>query len=283
MESGYRAFLPSSNVKVSPFLRWAGSKRKLLPFLSGFWEPEYRRYVEPFAGCAALFFAIQPPRAILGDINRDLMDTFAVVRAKPDALHAALSALPAGETHYYQIRSQSTSKLSKFRQAVRFVYLNRHCFNGIYRTNTEGKFNVPFGGEKPGIIPPIETFRKCARLLERAVLYTGDFGRILSATGRGDFVYIDPPYAVESRRVFRQYGPREFAKKDLRRLGEHLKSMDSRGARFVVSYADCAEAREALERWNPRRVRVRRNVAGFGDSRRAAYELVGTNIERGGT
>jgi DNA adenine methylase len=269
-------------VAVGPFLRWAGSKRRLLPKLAQFWGVHYQRYVEPFAGCAALFFRIQPASALLADINGELIETYDVVRENPDALYEALMAIPGGEDQYYQVRDKNPFRLTKFSRAVRFVYLNRHCFNGIYRTNNEGRFNVPFGGQKPGRIPPVEVFRKCARLLQRATLRTCDFGHVLRDTRQGDFVYLDPPYAVESRRVFREYDPRGFVRTDLDRLAGHLMRMDSRGVHFVVSYADCAEARAVLAGWRPTRVRVRRNVAGFAGSRRTAYELVATNIAQKG-
>ena len=268
-----------SLVRVEPFLKWAGSKRKILPRLAEYWRPDYKRYVEPFAGSAALFFFIQPKRALLGDINSDLIKTYNVVRKNPDNFYSALLELPAGEKHYYRIRRQFVSCLSEFRRAVLFVYLNRHCFNGIYRTNGDGQFNVPFGGRKPGIIPPIETFRKCSLLLQRTTLRACDFGHILSDTRKGDFVYIDPPYALESRRVFREYGPRHFSKDDLKRLADHLTHMNNRGVKFLVSYADCAEARSFMSSWEVRRVRVRRYVAGFAGARRMAYELIATNIK----
>lgn len=267
--------------RVTPFLRWAGSKRKILPRLAGFWAARYVRYVEPFAGCAALFFHIQPPAAVLSDINSELIETYEVVRENPDLFYDALASLPSGRDHYYRIRNLETSGLTKLDRAIRFVYLNRHCFNGIYRTNNNGHFNVPFGG-KPGIIPSIVHLRKCAQLLQRTTLRACDFGHVLRDTRQGDFVYLDPPYAVESRRVFRQYAAREFGKADLYRLAAHLRRMDSRGVDFVVSYADCAEARESLREWEPKRIRVRRHVAGFAKSRRIAYELIATNIEKKG-
>ncbi len=261
-----------------PFLRWAGSKRKILPRLSEYWRSSYRRYVEPFAGCAALFFRIQPARAVLGDINKELIEVYQVVQRMPDALHDAISSLPAGEKNYYRIRKQNPSTLSIFDRAVRFVYLNRHCFNGIYRTNASGQFNVPFGGQNKPNIPSIETFRRCSLLLRRAVLRACDFGYILRCTSKGDFVYIDPPYAIESRRVFHEYGPQQFSRADLERLSAHLRRMDIRGVNFIVSYADCSEARDALRFWHIKRVRVRRHIAGFAGARRTAYELLATNI-----
>lgn len=266
-------------IEIKPFLRWAGSKRKILPQLAKFWRSDYNRYVEPFAGCAALFFKLQPTSALLGDLNGELIETYKVVRENPDNFHAALSILPKGERHYYQMRNKNPQRMDQFERAVRFVYLNRHCFNGIYRTNLKGDFNVPFGGQKPGVIPAVEEFRKCALLLERAELQAGDFGHVLRNTRKGDFVYMDPPYAVASRRIFREYGPKEFCKNDLERLSNHLHRMNKRGVHFVVSYADCIEAKEVLRSWNMKRIKVRRHVAGFVGARRIAYELLVTNID----
>jgi DNA adenine methylase len=108
----------------------------------------------------------------------------------------------------------------------------------------------------------------------------GDFGAVLSRVRAGDFVYLDPPYAVESRRVFREYDKRDFTTRDLGRIADHLDAIDAKGAAFVLSYADCKEARDSFGRWRLRRIRVRRNIAGFAAARRTAVELLATNIER---
>lgn len=265
------------STSLRPVLRWAGSKRQVLPTLASFWRPSFRRYVEPFAGSAALFFRLQPQRALLGDINEDLIATYEVIRSRPDDVHAAVSRIERSEEVYYKVRKQNSSRMGAFGRAVRFVYLNRHCFNGIYRTDSQGHFNVPYGHTRTGVIPPIENFRRAALLLSRARLKSGDFGSILSAVKLGDFVYLDPPYAVGSKRLFREYDRREFSAKDLERLCCHLDSMDRKGAIFVVSYADCREARTLFGKWSLRRIRVRRHVAGFASHRRYAFELLVTN------
>ncbi len=215
-----RSALDAASKPLIPFLRWAGSKRKILPKLREFWRPDYRRYVEPFTGSSALFFCVTPERALLADLNESLIETYTVVRDRPDDVHRALLALPVGKRAYYRIRAQVPSRLGPFSRAVRFLYLNRFCFNGIYRTNASGGFNVPFAGG--GVIPSITQLRQCSRLLEGATLKAQDFGKTLSSTRDGDFVYLDPPYAVESRRVFREYDAKRFQRKDLERLGRHL-------------------------------------------------------------
>lgn len=264
---------------ITPVFRWAGSKRKLLPLLAGYWRPTFARYVEPFAGSAALFFRLRPNKAVLGDINSELISAYRVLRDEPDAVHAATCELTRSERNYYAIRALDYKSLTAFERAVRFVFLNRHCFNGIYRTNNHGAFNVPYAKKKPGTIPPVEHFRRCASLLQRASLKAGDFGRVLDGVREGDFVYLDPPYAISSRRVFREYDKNGFATTDLKRLGEHLRTIDKMGATFVVTYADSPEARALLRPWGWRRALVRRHIAGFVAARRSAYELVSTNLK----
>ena len=259
-------------------IRWAGSKRKILPVLADFWTAKHTRYVEPFAGSAALFFHLRPAAALLGDLNQDLIDTYRVIREYPDTVHDLASRHSANARTYYRIRSWQPDTLDEIERAVRFIYLNRNCFNGIYRTNKRGNFNVPFGGKKLSQLPDVSTFRRCALLLSNAKLQACDFGTTLARTRKGDFVYIDPPYTTRSRRVFKSYGPKEFSFTDLDRLLGHLTRMHERGVDFVVSYDDCAEARELSQKWTTERISVRRHVAGFVSSRRSAKELLITNM-----
>jgi DNA adenine methylase len=263
---------------VSPFLRWAGSKRQHVPFLRQCWtDGEYSRYVEPFAGSAAAFFAIAPPEAILGDLNRELIQTYRAVRRAPSAVYQRLTRFSTGEDAYYSVRAMQPRRA--IANAARFIYLNRFCFNGLYRTNVEGRFNVPYGAPKTPNVPGLVQFRACARLLARATLIAGDFRGPLENVTEGDFVYLDPPYAVSRRRVFIQYAKGHFSTKDLADLGAWLREIDRRKASFVLSYADSREARSAFRGWHTRRFAVRRNVAGFSNARRNHYELFLSNIE----
>jgi DNA adenine methylase len=268
---------PAEKTKPATFLRWAGCKRKLLPRLSSYWSSEFTRYVEPFAGSSSLFFKLEPPNALLADKNADLIEVYCVLRDNPGELHARVSSLRKSKERYYKLRALDPRKLSRIDRAVRFLYLNRYCFNGIYRTNLNGQFNVPYAPSGTGGIPALEQFLACSRLLNTAMLHAWDFGTTLRHVGEGDFVYIDPPYAVESRRVFVEYGPRWFSRQDLARLAEHLKKIDRRGATFLVSYAECREARALAKGWHMIKLAVQRNIAGFHDDRRRAYELTISN------
>jgi len=137
-------------LSAKPFLRWAGSKRKLLPQLLEFTPKDYGRYVEPFAGSACLFFHLKPRKALLGDINHDLIRTYLEVKYRVKEVVAELEKLNCSKENYYRIRAWQSERLSGPRQAARFIYLNRFCFNGLYRTNKTGQFNVPYGAERAG-------------------------------------------------------------------------------------------------------------------------------------
>jgi len=262
-----------------PFLRWAGSKRKQIPRLREFWSADYDRYVEPFAGSACLFFSLCPEKALLADKNADLIETFELVRDDPSRVYDRVVAIPRTKERYYLERARNPAKLTPIQRAVRFIYLNRNCFNGIYRTNRSGQFNVPFATSRAGAFVTRDEFIEASKSLQNATLRSWDFGTTLRYVREGDFVYLDPPYAVESRRIFREYGERPFCAKDLCRLSEHLTKIHNRNAAFLISYADCREARALAENWFSYRMRVRRHVAGFAGARRAAYELLITNIK----
>lgn len=264
---------------VVPILRWAGSKRKLLPKLIPYWGQGQSRYIEPFMGSASLFFATNPSNAILSDLNQDLVRTVISVRDHPRAVYNRLVSIPKGKKSYNELRAINPGGLELLDRAARFIFLNRYCFNGIYRTNTKGAFNVPFSPSKTGDLPSWESFLAAAVRLKSATILCGDFEKVISShVKKGDFVYLDPPYAVENRRVFKQYGPQTFGLEDLERLSRTLKWINRSGAKFVLSYAYSPEAIQYFRGWTNRKVFIQRNVSGFAKHRRMAAELIVTNI-----
>lgn len=267
--------------QVKPLLRWAGSKRNQLWRLGAFWSPSHTGYVEPFAGSACLFFSIAPEAAVLGDANRELIDFYKVVRDEPERLYRRLCRIRRDNATYRKWRSIDPRSLDYATRAVRFIYLNRNCFNGIYRTNLDGQFNVPMGRDQGVYFTKAELI-ECSDLLFRAKLVAGDFMKTLAYVKPGNFVYLDPPYAVNSRRVFREYGKRLFNAADIPRLAKCLKAIHTAGADFLLSYADCSEARALASQWNAVRVPIRRNVAGFAGARKNAYEWLVTNLSLAG-
>jgi DNA adenine methylase len=263
----------------APFLRWAGSKRRLLPTLQTFWTKKHKRYIEPFAGSACLFFAIKPPRAILGDLNPELIATYIEVKYRISAVLKELKMLkPESKREYKRLRSIDISTLTPPARAARFIYLNRYCFNGIYRTNLLGQFNVPYSGDRCGNVPKDEAFRKCSSRLRNARFVNGDFEQVLKHAVKDDLVYMDPPYAVRARRIFREYDRSTFTHTDITRLRGWMEKLDTAGINFVVSYAESDEADVLRKGFSHQVVTVRRHIAGFAAYRALSNELLITNI-----
>jgi DNA adenine methylase len=264
-------------IGAKPFLRWAGSKKAQLARLSGFWSDGFDRYVEPFAGSASLFFRLAPRSALICDLNVQLIELYEVVRDTPQELYENLVSIKRNRHTYLKIRSADPSRLAKFDRAVRFLYLNRNCFNGIYRTNLRGHFNVPMGS-RVGAYCSIEELIKCSEALHKAELRASDFGDIIGEIKNNYFVYMDPPYRVSTRRVFFEYGDKVFSTHDVDRLAESLQEIHKRRAYFVLQYADCPRAREIAKSWNSVRLPVKRSISGFINSRRTAYEWTISNL-----
>jgi DNA adenine methylase len=272
--------LSNQSSVASPLLRWAGSKRKVLPHLLPFWKHSTAtRYIEPFVGSAALFFAATPANAVLSDSNSELIETYRAVKAFPNDVADELERLPRDKDTYLALRRQLPQRLLPSQHAARFLYLNRNCFNGLYRTNQKGEFNVPYAPSKTGQMPDRSRIRAVASSLARTQLYCGDFEQVVRRVVRADdFVYLDPPYAVANRRIFKQYNATTFGFEDLHRLSALLYAIDAIGAHFLLSYAVCSEALAAFRSWPQMRVTTHRNIAGFAAHRRTSMELVVSNV-----
>lgn len=259
-----------------PVLRWAGSKRKLLPILLDCCPGTFKRYIEPFAGSACLFFSLRPPQAILSDFNISLIETYRTLVRAPKAVHRRLAAFPTTERFYYNLRDHADDIKTPTDRAARFIYLNRFCFNGVYRTNRAGQFNVP-RGTRTGSIPSLDELVSCSAALKHARLWACDFEKTLSVAGADDFVYLDPPYSHPSGRYRGEYGYGGFGIEDLDRLERALDHLDRRSATFILSYKYSEATRLRFSRWHRRCVLVKRHVAGFAHDRHTVRELMVSN------
>lgn len=264
---------------VRPFLRWAGSKRSLLPTLAPV-IPPFERYIEPFAGSACLFFRIRPKKALLGDLNSELIRAYRVIKSEPARVSNCIHAMPNTSEFYYALRREDPATMSTIERAARFLYLNRYCFNGVYRTNRQGQFNVP-RGVKTGTLPSTVDLLACSECLKRATLVSGDFCKLACRAKSGDFVYLDPPYPSKVRSTYGEYGYGAFADTDLPRLIETLNIVDESGASFILSYVDTPEVRRLFGRWNIRKVTTQKHVSGFAEHRSAFSELLVSNYRLG--
>ncbi len=263
---------------MSSFLRWAGSKRKLLPELREYWSDDFARYVEPFAGSAQLLFDIDAGESLLSDKNWDLIEVYQQIKNQPYAVYRILRNFKNTEEEYYRIRRINPDTLGVNQRAARFIYLNWLCFNGLFRCNLKGEFNVPYSHEPNKKIDNWELLKATSLKLQKATIKHGDFEGIVKKNLRkSDFVYLDPPYAIENVRIFNQYGNHTFGISDLRRLSSLLEHIDKKGACFVVSYAADDFSTKLFRRWNVKRVQVQRNIAGFAEHRRKSTEIIVTN------
>lgn len=263
-----------------PFLRWAGSKRQIIGQLAQLWGNRYTRYIEPFMGSACLFFNICPQSAVLGDINADLVETFIAVKNSPESVQHFYSQWELTPEVYYNVRALPTVQLSSEERAARFIYLNRCCFNGLYRTNRRGEFNVPFGVAQKRGLPHIQELIRASEILASAKILSIDFEDLILTHARaGDFIYLDPPYTTGQRRLARQqYGKPTFEDTDVNRLESLLNEIHHRGASFVLSFASQMGSPSLTLPWNQKVLKVRRNIAGFAGYRKTAEEVLITNI-----
>lgn len=263
---------------ADPILRWAGSKRKLLPLLTAATPARFSRYAEPFVGSAVLFLQLNSPDALLGDLNSDLIDTYLTIKEHPRAVWNRVIAMSHEPEFYYQLRSRKPEDLNPLERAARFVYLNRFCFNGVYRTNKQGNFNVPRGNGKLSI-PTLQTFNHFSKSIRNAEIKCGDFEELVAKTKQGDFLYLDPPYALGEKRDRGEYGAGSFRENDELRLIKSIKKSSNRGVKVLLSYSPSPFVLESLNDWQIHRLSVTRSVAGFSGSRRTADEVLISNYK----
>jgi len=266
------AAFTAADVARSP-LRWAGSKRKLIPTLMELAPTRYERYVEPFCGSLCLFVALKPRRALVGDINEELIHFYRSVKRDAQQVASIAHGIDKHENTYYELRAVSPRDMSHEQRAARFLYLNRYCFNGVYRTNLLGQFNVA-RGKHMGEIPPVDELVAFGTLMRRVTVRNCDFEELLSECRGGDFCYLDPPYAGRDVRDRGEYGLGAFKEADLERMVDTVSRAARRGAKILISYADLPSIRRAFRGWHVERIEVGRNVSGFCRGRGKVRELV---------
>jgi DNA adenine methylase len=238
----------------------------------------WRRYFEPMAGGAALFFQSRPSRATIADINGELINFYRVLQAQPAPLISRLAKLHACRELYYAMRSSNPA--SSVDRAVRFAYLNRLAWNGLYRVNRSGHFNVPIGDRLPSTLWDFDELRAASSALSYVSLLTGDFAHVLRYAREGDFVFLDPPYPRGAIGAvgFNRYASSFFTSSDHVRLSSTIKRLTKRGVLVMLALADRADLRGLYPATlRSTRVRSKALIACNGSDRRKVAELILVN------
>lgn len=277
------AVAPVPDARVASPLRWAGGKRWLRPIIEELLEGvEIATYHEPFLGGASVFLGLREfSKAYLRDTNRELIETYRAIRDMPDDVAAEVHKHQNDKDTYYRVRASSPA--TKLGRAARFIYLNHTSYNGIYRVNLNGVYNVPFGDRDSPQIPTAEQLRDVSKRLKRATLREGDFARCLQYVGRGDLVFLDPPYTVaHNHNGFVKYNQRLFSFKDQVRLNTLIDEIKQRDAYYVLTNAAHDSIKQLFGGSDQLIETSRRNVIGGTKATRgSAVEYLFTNLPSG--
>lgn len=232
------------NALARPFLKWAGGKRQLLPAIAKYIPAKYQEYYEPFIGAGAVLFALQPNHSTIADTNSELINCYRVIKEQPEELLTLCQQHQENNSkeYYYQLRQQDRQDdfqdRSPVERAARIIYLNKTCFNGLFRVNSSGQFNVPYGRYKNPVIANPEIIRTISTYLNRAKvrILNDDFERAVAGARKGAFIYFDPPYhPLSDTSSFTGYSMNGFGKTEQERLKNLCDELTDRGCQILAS------------------------------------------------
>lgn len=263
-------------IPLVPFLKWAGGKRWLVRKEENLFPRGIEgRYFEPFLGGGSVFASLTPSKAILSDKNGELINVYRQIKSHWKAVLSGLEEMQEKHSRefYYAIRGEAPR--DPLRRALNFIYLNRTCYNGLYRVNREGLFNVPIG-TKSSVILPGDDFKGWSRALRAATLVESDFEGIIDSAGKGDLIFADPPYTVlHNQNCFLKYNEVLFSWADQVRLADALKKADSRGATVIATNANHLSVRELYQdRFSIRTISRASNIAAAAGKRGSYEEII---------
>ena len=265
-----------------PIVKWVGGKRQLMFELLKNMPKSYNRYFEPFIGGGALFFELQPENAYISDMNEELINLYSVVRDNVYELISDLNKHEISKEYFLEIRNLDRTaeykNLSNVQHASRFIYLNRTCFNGLYRVNSQGQFNVPFGNYKNPRIVDENNLLNCSELLKNTEIKCVDFSEILTKVKKGDFVYFDPPYVpLNVTSSFTSYTKDGFDMDMQFKLREVCDELDSMGVMFMLSNSDTKFVNELYSNYEIKKVFASRAVNANAEGRGKITEVLVRN------
>jgi DNA adenine methylase len=261
-----------------PFLKWAGGKGRLIEQYRPYFPGRIDRYHEPFLGGGAIFFYLLPPRAILMDINRELVNVYRCIRDQVEAVIAHLKVHQKNhcKTYYYWVRGNPGK--TDVERAARLIYLNKTCFNGLYRENSRGQFNVPIGKYKSPRICDPDLLRAASGVLQQVQIQAGTFETVLTEAGANDFVYFDPPYhPISETSCFTAYSRYSFRAEDQVRLRNTFAELARRGIKVMLSNSDCEFIRDLYQDFNLHTIYAARAINSKAERRGKITELLITS------
>lgn len=276
----------NKNKLIAPFLKWVGGKRQLMPIITELMPKKFTNYYEPFVGGGAVLFHTQPKNAVINDLNENLINVYKTIKNNPEELIADLKTHKNESEYFYDIRildrTVDFENLSDIKKASRVIYLNKTCYNGLYRVNNSGEFNSPFGRYKnPNIINDI-TIRAVSKYLNKnkiQILNT-DYEKVLEDPEKGSFVYFDPPYhPVSKSSNFTGYIQGGFDMYEQIRLRDLCVKLDKKGIKFMLSNSAVPLIEDIYKEFNITYVKANRSINSNGKKRGEVDEVIIRNYE----
>lgn len=274
-------------MEIPRFVKWAGGKLQLIDQFKSFFPNKFNNYFEPFVGSGAVAFYIlqkyKPKQVLLSDINEELINTFNVIKNNVEELISTLKEHKKKHTkndkeYFYKIRLLNTSALTPLERAARFIYLNKTCFNGLYRVNSKGQFNVPIGSYKNPDIVQADKLRKISKLLKTVKIKVMSFEKIIDFAKKGDFIYFDPPYyPLKKGKSFTTYTKNNFLEKEQQKLAEVFTKLNKKGCKVMLSNSDTKFIKDLYKNYSVNTVKASRMINCNGADRGKINEVVVTN------
>ena len=273
----------AKNILISPILKWVGGKRQLLTEIIPMINKKCSTYIEPFVGGGAVFFELQPKKAIINDYNAELINVYEVVRDFPEEPINLLEDhnRENSEEYFYKLRALDRNveyaEMSNIQRAARIIYLNKTCYNGLYRVNSAGQFNSPYGKYKNPNIVNAATIRAMSRYLRNPniTIKQGDYRDALKGVRKGAFVYLDPPYMpISSSASFTGYSENGFTYEQQVELKNECDKLKEKGISFVQSNSDCEEIRDLYKEYEYKKVQAKRSINSDANKRGEISEVL---------
>lgn len=268
-------WLLPKQVSIRPFLKWAGGKTQLLPELTKYVPLNYNKYIEPFVGGGALFFHINPENGIIADLNEELVITYKTIKESVEEVISVLKEFKNEEDFYYNIRAINPQTLSSVDRTARLIYLNKTCFNGLYRVNKKGKFNVPYG-KRTGSFFNEDILRDSSEFLQNTVIEHADYLSVLRKYAKkGDFVFLDPPYyPVGKYSDFKRYTKEFFYHEDQVELKKEFDRLVELGCHVLLTNSDHPIILDLYKDYEIKTIETKRMISSNASTRKGIDIIV---------